>query len=121
MSGSQALGIVDFYWGGQKVDIKDDGTFSRGGMVNTPVIVGRKVLRSQKMVAFTATVTAVVQAGQPVSSIFPGDQAEVQIHCDTGQIFICPSAFVVDDLEVSWGGNSGIKVTINGDASVEQT
>lgn len=118
---SQVLGIVDFYWGGQKIAIKDDGTFARGGMVNTTQVVGRKIKRSQKMVAFTATITAVLEKGVPMSSLFPGDEAEVQIHCDTGQIFISPAAFVVEDQEVSWGGNSGIKVTINGDAAVEQT
>jgi hypothetical protein len=117
----QALGIVDFYWGGRKVDIKDDGSFSRGGMVNTEIVVGRQVKRSQKMVPFTANITTVLEDGQVLGDIFPGDAAEVQIHCDTGQVFVSPSAFITDDLEVSWGGSSGIKVTIKGDAALEQS
>lgn len=118
---SQVLGIVDLYYAGNRVDVQPGSTFMLGGMKNTTVIFGRQVGRAQKMFPGEVNGTTVLKAGQTWASVFQGSDVECQVHCDTGQIFVSASAFLVEDPEFTAGDSHGVKFKINGSAFTETT
>jgi hypothetical protein len=107
---AQTLGIIDLYWGGNKIPIEKGGTVKLGGLRNKPVIVGRQVRRSQEMLQTEVDVTSVVEAGVSVLALLGSGEAEMQIHCDTGQTFTWASAFIEGAPEFS--GDEGGKLKI---------
>ena len=106
---AQVLGIIDLYWGGTKVDIKPGGSLKLGGVVNSPVIYGRQVGRSQKMAQSEITVKAILKAGMRITDIFGANlEQQLQVDCDTGQSFVWDQAFREETLDVTAGDQSDI-------------
>lgn len=103
---AQTLGIIDLYWGGNKIPIEPGGKVTLGGVRNVAVIVGRQVRRAQKMMQSEVSVTSVVQAGQDVLALLGTAEAEMQVHCDTEQVFIWQSAFI-EEAPGFTGGEGG--------------
>jgi hypothetical protein len=110
---SQTLGIVEIYWNGSQVPIEPGATFTLGGLRNTPVIVGAQVMRAQKMFVSEINATSVVAAGQNVSDAFTTGEGELQIQCDTLQMFVWPDAFLIDAVEITAGEGGKVKLKWN--------
>ena len=91
---AQTLGILELYWGGQPIPIEAGGKVTVGGVRNKPVVVGRQVRRAQEMLQSEVSVTSVVQAGQDVLGLINTPEQELQVKCDTGQIFVWSTAFL---------------------------
>ena len=91
---AQTLGILELYWGGQQIPIEAGGKVTLGGVRNKPVVVGRQVRRAQEMLQSEVSVTSVVQAGQDVLGLINTPEQELQVKCDTGQIFVWSTAFL---------------------------
>jgi hypothetical protein len=115
----QVLGIVDVYWGGSYIPIEPGGTFTLGGLVNKRVIAGAQVFFAREMVPSEASFTAVLQAGQSLTGTFGTAAQELQLQCDTGQIFILPAAFREGGIEFTSGEGGKVKVKIAGGAYQE--
>lgn len=106
---AQVLGLIDFYWGGNKIDIKPGGSVKLGGLINSPVIYGRQVGRAQKMATSEISLKAIVKAGMRVTDVFGANrEQEAQVLCDTGQTFTWDSAFRQGELDITVGENSEI-------------
>ncbi len=106
----QTLGIIDLYWGGQKIDVEPGGEVTLGGLRNKPVVVGRKIRRAQEMLQSEVSVTSVVEAGVSVLQLLGTSEAEMQVHCDTGQVFTWESAFI--EGAPNFSGQDGGKLKI---------
>jgi len=91
---AQTLGIIDLFWGGQKIPIETGGKVTLGGLRNKPVVVGRQVRRAQEMLQSEVSVTSIVEAGVSVLQLLGTAAAEMQVHCDTGQVFTWEEAFI---------------------------
>lgn len=103
----QSLGIVDIYWNGSKLDNEPGASVTLGGVVNAPVIASRKVLRAQKMTMGEVTCSVPVEEGQRVTDSYGNGTGELQVKCDTGQIFLWEDAFLVDPRKFTANGDGG--------------
>jgi hypothetical protein len=106
----QVLGIIECFWNGTSVPIEPGGSFSLGGIRNKSVVAGAQVFNANMMMVSEINVTSVVQAGQNVSDLYGIGQGELQIQCDTGQMFIWPNAFIVDAPDITAGEGGKIKI-----------
>lgn len=106
----QVLGIVEIYWNGAQVEVEPGTTFTLGGLRNTEVIAGANVFSARKMMASEINATSVVQAGQNVSDAYGIGSGELQVQCDTGQIFVWPTAFLVEAVEITAGEGGKVKL-----------
>ena len=119
---AQVLGIIEAYWLGANVNIKPGGTVKLGGLVNKAVVFGKQVGNAQMMEASEVSLKAVVTAGMSVTGTFNvGQVGELQVQCDTGQIFVWDSAFVVGAVTLTAGENSEVDVKWNGGEALENT
>lgn len=116
------LGIIEVFWLGTQIDIKPGGSVKLGGLVNKPVVFGQQVGPSRKMEESEIKVKAVVQTGDVVTGMFNvGQVGELQVHCDTGQIFVWEGAFVTGAITLTAGENSEVDVTWGAAAPQETT
>lgn len=109
-SGSQVLGIIELFWNGSIVPVEPGGSFTLGGLRNKEVIVGAQVFRANAMMPSEINATTIVPAGQNVSDQYGTGEGELQIQCDTGQIFVWSAAFLVDAPEISAGEGGKLKL-----------
>jgi hypothetical protein len=109
-AGGQVLGIAEVFWNGTLVPAEPGQSFKLGGLRNKSVIAGAQVFRAQQMMVSEINVTSVVQAGQNVSDLYSIGEGELQIQCDTGQIFVWPNAFLVDTPDITAGEGGKIKL-----------
>jgi hypothetical protein len=121
MASIQTVGVIDAIWQGTKIPLEKGATFNPGGYKNNTVIAGRQVFRSQEVVPSKLEGTTVLQKGQTFTAMFPETEGELQVICDTGQIFIVPDAFRLDVPDVTGGDGGKVKVTWNGSAAQEMS
>jgi hypothetical protein len=119
MSGTQVLGIVDITWNGVKLPVESGATFQRGGLRNTTVIAGRQTFRSQKMMQSKVSATIPFQAGQSMTDITGTSAGELQFSCDTGQNFVIPTAWLVEDPQLTTGDGGKLKLDWEGGEALE--
>jgi hypothetical protein len=104
---SQVAGIADVYWLGQQIDVKPVVTLQLGGVVNKPVVVGRKIKRAQVMVEAVISAKFSLDKGLRITDLINADQeGELQVHFDSGQKFIWADAFVSDATTLTTGDGS---------------
>ena len=114
------LGIIKVYWGGNELNIKPGGSLKLGGVVGSPVVYGTQVSSAGKMVESEIKVKTVIRSGERVTDLYPALlEQELQVHCDTGQIFTFQNAFRAGTLDVTTGDNSEIDLTFHAGAYVE--
>lgn len=116
---AQTVGIIDAIWNGQKIPLEKGATFNPGGLKNNPVVAGRQVFYSQEVVPSKLDGTTVLQAGQQLSALVPSGQGELQVICDTGQVFVVPDAFRLDVPDITGGEGGKVKIVWNGSPAVE--
>ncbi len=116
---AQTLGLIDIFWNGVKLDNEPGGRVKLGGLRNTEVIYTTKVGRAQKMFASEIECTVPVEAGQRVTDSYGIGEGELQVHCDTGQIFSWDDAFLTDALEFTAGEGGKLKLMFKGGIPVE--
>lgn len=107
---AQTLGIIDFYWGGIKLDAEPGGEVTLGGVRNKPVIYGRRVAYASEMTQSEVSVTVPVEQGKSVLALIGTGPAEMQAHCDTGQVFTWNDAFL--EGAPSFSGHEGGKLKL---------
>ncbi len=102
----QVLGIVDIVWQGRNIPVEKGGKVKLGGIANKAVAYGQKVGRSQEFMASEIEVKTPLEKGQRVKDLYQVGEGELQVHCDTGQIYSFPDAFLIDLREFE-GGEGG--------------
>ena len=106
---AQVLGLIKLFWGGQQLPIKPGGSVKIGGLVNKEVIFGQEVGRSQSFQASEVDAKMVVKRGMVLMDMLGSSlEQELQVECDTGQIFVWDSAFRKDVMTVTSGDNSEV-------------
>ena len=108
---AQALGIIDAYFKGRHLDCEKGSSFSNGGIINNPVVVGRRLFFSQEFKEGTVEIMTVFQAGDTPSSIYDTTPGQLEIKCDTGQQFTWASVVQTGEQPKVTSGEGG-KVTL---------
>lgn len=103
----QVLGIVDIVWKGVNVPVEKGAKLRLGGIKNNPITFGRSVGRAQEYQGSEITAKTHLKKGQVWSEIYDAGEGELQVHCDTGQIYVFPEAFLSDDIPGLTGGEGG--------------
>ncbi len=103
---AQVLGIVDIIWRGANIPVEKGAKVKLGGIVNKPVTYGRKVAPAQEFMASEIEAVTAYERGQSLTDLYQVGQGELQVQCDTGQVFSFPDAFLVDQREFT-GGEGG--------------
>jgi hypothetical protein len=109
---TQTLGIVDAIWNGKQIDCEKGSSFSAGGLINNPVVAGRRLYSSQEWKQGEVEIVTVFKAGDSLSGLYTTTAAELQIKCDTGQVFTWASVNQTGDRPKVTGGDGG-KVTLH--------
>ncbi len=66
------------------------------------------------------SVKVVLERGQRLTDLIPANvEQELQVHCDTGQIFVFPSAFRKETLSITSGDQSEVDVMFAAGTPVE--
>ena len=107
---TQLVGIIDIVWKGRKLAVEKGAKRRRGGIKNNPVTYGRQVGRAQEFEASEITATIPLARGQRLSDVFSLDEGELQVLLDTGQTFVWPDAFVMNNPELTGGEGGKIEV-----------
>lgn len=116
---AQVLGIVDLVWQGKNIPVEKGAKFKLGGIKNNPVIYGRRVGRAQEFVASEVTATTVLERGQKFSELYSVEEGELQVICDTGQIYIIPDAFFTERPDITGGEGGKIELQWQGSEAEE--
>lgn len=109
---TQVLGIVDIVWRGRNIPVEKGAKFRPGGLKNNTVVYGRKAGRAQEFQESTATATTNLERGQRLGKLLDPGEGELQVLCDTGQIYVMRDAFLSGDIPDVTGGEGG-KVELN--------
>jgi hypothetical protein len=113
------VGIVKAFFLGEEIPLMQGSTFDRGGVINTPVIVGITVKRARKMKETAVKLKVALENGASLDKYFPPDaEGEFQYECDTGQTYTMESAFVSESQTINDGGG-GVDVSIAGGIATE--
>lgn len=106
---AQTLGIIDVVWLGRNVPVEKGAKLKLGGAKNNPVIAGRRVFRAQEWTAAEIEATTVLASGDRFTDLYSADvEGELQVKCDTGQVFAFPDAFL--EMRPEFTGGEGGKV-----------
>lgn len=103
----QVLGIVDIVWKGVNVPVEKGAKLRLSGIKNNAVTFGRRLGRAGEFQGSEITAKTHLKKGQSWSEIYGEGEGELQVHCDTGQIYTFPEAFLVDDIPSLTGGEGG--------------
>jgi len=104
---AQVLGIVDIVWKGKNIPVEKGAKLRLGGIKNNAVTYGKKAGRAQEFQLSEVTAKTHLEKGQRWGDIYDEGEGELQVHCDTGQIYTFPDAFLVDDIPGMTGGGGG--------------
>jgi hypothetical protein len=115
----QTVGVIDAIFQGRKLPLEKGAKFNPGGFKNNPVIAGRQVFRSQEVVASMLDGVTVLPKGTKLGDLLPDGEGELQVICDTGQVFVVPDAFRTEVPDVTGGDGGKIPVKIAGSPATE--
>jgi len=118
---AQTLGIIDAIWNGLHIPLEKGAVFNPGGVKQNPVLVGGQVHYSNETVQSKLEGTTVLQRGQRLDTLIPRGAYEMQVFCDTGQVFVVPDMFRTEVPDVTGGEGGKIKITWNGSPGQEIT
>ena len=105
---AQTLGVMKIVWRGVDYDVETGATYQRPGFDQKPVTTNsRKGHYAQEPVQGTCTATVPLMRGQRLSELTADGPGELQVHCDTGQIFVHPDAYRMGPPPQATGGEGG--------------
>jgi hypothetical protein len=116
---AQTLGLISIIWNGTKIAVEKGGTFQNGGLQQKPNVTGQQVDYSNEFVAGKVSCTSRLMRGQLLSNIWVGQQAELQIQCDTGQTYTDPEAFLTNLANFTAGDGGKVKLEFAVGAAAE--
>lgn len=115
------LGIIEAIWQGTPVPLKPGSTFNLGGVTSEPQVVGTDIDFSNSMKASEVNLKVAIEKGMSITGTFPaGAAGELQIQCDSGQIFTWENAFRSGTIDITTGDSSEANVKFAGGTPLEQ-
>ena len=115
------LGIIEAIWQGTPLPLKPGSTFNLGGLSSKPQPVGQNIDFSNSMEPSDIKLKVAIQRGFSVTGTFPrGAPGELQIQCDSGQIFTWENAFVSGTINITTGDSSEAEVSFATGTPLEQ-
>lgn len=115
------LGIVEAIWGGASIPLKPGSMITLGGITSKPQVVGVGVDFSNSMEPSEISLKVAIRKGTVITDMFPaGVQQELQVQCDSGQIFTWESAFRSGPIKIITGDASEADVTLAAGTPLEQ-
>ncbi len=120
MSGSssanaQSLGVLWLVWGGTRIDVDEKSTsFNRGGKVAKSVQAGVKTSQSFGYVPSKLTAKFPLDQGMSLDDLTALNGSEMQVHCDTGQVYTSPSMTIQGDPKTTGGSAANVSVDWGG-------
>jgi hypothetical protein len=102
----QVLGIVEIVWRGRLIPVEKGAKVKPSGIKNTAVVYGTRVDRAQEYVGGEVTATTHLRRGERLSDLVSPEEGELQVRCDTGQVFVSRAAFLTEMPEAT-GGEGG--------------
>lgn len=109
---AQVLGMVRVVWRGVELAVEQGATYRKPGMQQTAVDYGRRTGHAQNYAGGRASAVVNIERGMRVEDLLSEGAGELQVHFDTGQIFVHPDAFLVDEIPTITGGEGG-KAALN--------
>lgn len=106
---AQVLGIVDIVWRGANLPVEKGAKLRLGGIKNNAVTYGRMTARAQEYQGSEITAKTYLAKGQSYGSVYSEGEGELQVVCDTGQIFVFADAFLLDPPEMTGGESHELK------------
>jgi len=122
MSGTtaQSLGIVTIIWGGTTLNVDaKSSSFSPGGMVSTPVVSGQQVTYGQQVMAPTVKASFPLTRGMSLFALRALNGTEMQVKCDSGQIYTVNGAFITKDMTAKGGAGNNVSLEWSGQPATE--
>ncbi len=117
---SQSLGVVWLVWGGTRIDVDSKGSsFNRGGSVASPVVAGNKISQALQTVPSAISAKFPLLKGMSLDALKALNGTEMQIHCDTGQVYIIDSCFFKGDPKTAAGPGSNVSAEWSGSPASE--
>lgn len=104
---AKVLGIVDIVWKGVNVPVEKGAKLRLGGLKNNAVTFGRIVAPAAEFQGSEITAKTHLRQGQSWRDLYGEGEGELQVKCDTGQTYVFPDAFLVDDIPTITGGAGG--------------
>ncbi len=124
MSGStataQSLGVIDLTWGSTKLQVDaKSSSFSRGGIISTPVVAGRRVTQAQSFVAPMVKASFPLDQGVSLADLTALNGQPLVVKCDSGQTYTINGAFIVKDPTVKGGPGNNVSAEWSGQPALE--
>lgn len=98
---AQTVGIIEIWWKGVQYECVTGSTIKLPGYKNNTQVTGSTVQRYQNFAAGEVKATPVLKKGMKLSAFSADDEGELQVKCDTGQAFVLPDAFILDNPTLS--------------------
>jgi len=93
---AQGVGIVRVWWRGTQFSVLKGSSIRLSGLRNVAVAAGYQLNRSQEFQGGEVRATLMILKGMSLASLTPGDEGELQVQADTGQVWVSPDAFILD-------------------------
>jgi len=103
---TQLVGIIDIVWRGVFVPVEKGAKYKPAAIKNNAMAYGRQVGRAQEFVPGEATATTHFAKGRRLKDLYTSEEGELQVHLDTGQVYVHPDAFLTEPIELT-GGEGG--------------
>lgn len=117
---AQSLGVLWLVWGGQRIDVDEKSTsFSRGGRVAKAVQAGALTTQSYNYVPSKVSAKFPLAGDMSLDALTALNGTEMQIHCDSGQVYVIASAAIQGDPKVTGGQNANVSMEWGGGPAVE--
>ena len=100
------VGIIDLVINGAKIDTEKGASFMNGGLIQNPIVAGRKLHVAGEWKEGMVECTTVLKAGQSAASLYKLGSLQVQALLDTGQT-ITWSGYQVGEQPKVTGGEGG--------------
>lgn len=107
---AKTLGVIDIVWQGRAIKVEKGAKLKLGGMQNNPVLTARGVDRAEEFIASEIEAVTVLERGQKFAELYTTEEGELQVHCDTGQIYVFGDAFFTERPDMT--GGEGGKMTL---------
>lgn len=98
---AQTVGIMTIWWMGVQYECVSGSSIKLPGTKNNTQVTGGTVQRYESFAAGEVKATPVLKKGMKLTAFNAGDEGELQVKCNTGQAYVLPDAFILDNPTLS--------------------
>lgn len=105
------LGIIRLRWNGATIAVEKGAKYKPAGRKANPVVLGTEVNHAYEFQNGTAKGTTALKRGQRFTELYAPGAGELQVHCDTGQVFTHPDAVLEETPEMTSGEGGKLELS----------